>query len=51
MLDQAWVGVDVGTDHHWAAAVDADGRLLVDVDGAEHVVSAGDVVHVRPAAD
>ena len=29
MLDQAWVGVDVGKDHHWAAAVDADGRVLL----------------------
>jgi transposase len=29
VLDQAWVGVDVGTDHHWAAAVDADGRVLL----------------------
>ena len=33
-----------------ARALDADGRLLVDADGAEHPVSAGDVVHVRPAA-
>ena len=29
MLDQAWVGVDVGKDHHWAAAVDADGQVLL----------------------
>ncbi|MFL6226044.1 MAG: IS110 family transposase [Actinomycetes bacterium] len=29
LLDQAWVGVDVGKDHHWAAAVDADGQVLV----------------------
>jgi transposase len=29
VLDQAWVGVDVGKDHHWAAAVDADGRVLL----------------------
>jgi hypothetical protein len=29
VLDQAWIGVDVGTDHHWAAAVDADGRVLL----------------------
>lgn len=34
-----------------ATALDADGRLLVDADGVEHAVSAGDVVHVRPAAD
>lgn len=32
-----------------AIGLDADGRLLVEADGAEHVVSAGDVVHVRPA--
>lgn len=31
-----------------ARALDADGRLLVDADGVEHAVSAGDVVHVRP---
>jgi transposase len=29
VLDQAWVGVDVGKDHHWAAAVDADGQVLL----------------------
>jgi transposase len=29
LLDQAWVGVDVGKDHHWAAAVDANGQVLV----------------------
>jgi Transposase len=29
LLDQAWVGVDVGKDHHWAAAVDADGQVLL----------------------
>lgn len=32
-----------------ATALDADGRLLVEVAGTEHTVSAGDVVHVRPA--
>ncbi|WP_235559887.1 biotin--[acetyl-CoA-carboxylase] ligase [Microbacterium sp. Leaf159] len=32
-----------------AAALDADGRLLVRHDGVETAVSAGDVVHVRPA--
>jgi BirA family biotin operon repressor/biotin-[acetyl-CoA-carboxylase] ligase len=33
-----------------AVDVDGDGRLVVrDDDGAEHAVSAGDVVHVRPA--
>lgn len=31
-----------------ATAIDAEGRLLVLSDGAEHAVSAGDVVHVRP---
>lgn len=30
-----------------AASLDADGRLVVVVDGVEHAVSAGDVVHVR----
>ncbi|WP_164233493.1 biotin--[acetyl-CoA-carboxylase] ligase [Microbacterium hydrocarbonoxydans] len=34
-----------------ATSLDADGRLLVVADGAEHTVSAGDVVHVRPAED
>lgn len=33
-----------------ARALDADGRLLVDENGIAHPVSAGDVVHVRPAA-
>ncbi|PRB15155.1 biotin--[acetyl-CoA-carboxylase] ligase [Microbacterium sp. MYb62] len=32
-----------------ATAIDADGRLLVVAEGVEHAVSAGDVVHVRPA--
>jgi len=32
-----------------ATALDADGRLIVTSDGTEHVVGAGDVVHVRPA--
>lgn len=32
-----------------ATGLDADGRLLVAVDGAVQAVSAGDVVHVRPA--
>ncbi|REJ07600.1 biotin--[acetyl-CoA-carboxylase] ligase [Microbacterium bovistercoris] len=31
-----------------AIRLDADGRLVVEADGAEHPVSAGDVVHVRP---
>lgn len=30
-----------------AAALDGEGRLVVDIDGEAHVVSAGDVVHVR----
>lgn len=29
--------------------LDAEGRLVVEVDGIAHPVSAGDVVHVRPA--
>lgn len=32
-----------------ATALDAQGRLLVSADGSEHAISAGDVVHVRPA--
>lgn len=32
-----------------ATALDADGRLVVLSDGVDTVVSAGDVVHVRPA--
>lgn len=32
-----------------ATAIDHDGRLVVHADGTEHAVSAGDVVHVRPA--
>lgn len=33
-----------------AVSLDADGRLIVRADGDDHAVSAGDVVHVRPAA-
>lgn len=32
-----------------ATAIDANGRLLVESDGVEHPISAGDVVHVRAA--
>ena len=32
-----------------ATALDSQGRLLVSVDGSERAISAGDVVHVRPA--
>lgn len=32
-----------------ATALDRAGRLLIDADGQQHAVSAGDVVHVRPA--
>lgn len=32
-----------------AVSLDRDGRLVVLADGVEHAVSAGDVVHVRPA--
>ena len=34
-----------------ATALDREGRLLVSVDGVEHAISAGDVVHVRPAGN
>lgn len=34
-----------------ASAIDAEGRLLVEAEGREHAVSAGDVVHVRPAGN
>ena len=40
------VGGDVIGD---AVDVDADGRLVLDVDGARQVVSVGDVIHLRPA--
>jgi hypothetical protein len=29
VLDRVWVGVDVGKQHHWVAAVDGEGRVLV----------------------
>lgn len=32
-----------------AVGIDEEGRLVVDADGVEHPVAAGDVVHVRPA--
>lgn len=32
-----------------ATGIDAEGRLLVESEGLEHAISAGDVVHVRPA--
>ena len=32
-----------------ATGLDGEGRLLVIADGVEHAISAGDVVHVRPA--
>jgi BirA family biotin operon repressor/biotin-[acetyl-CoA-carboxylase] ligase len=32
-----------------ATSLDSHGRLLVSADGSTHAVSAGDVVHVRPA--
>lgn len=34
-----------------ATGLDVDGRLLVDVDGRQQPISAGDVVHVRPVSD
>lgn len=34
-----------------AAGVDPDGRLLIQAGGTETPVSAGDIVHLRPAAD
>jgi len=44
------VRVEMHGTHHVgvARAVDAAGRLILEVDGEDHVVSAGDVVHVRP---
>lgn len=33
-----------------ASSIDSDGRLIVRSAGQEHAISAGDVVHVRPAA-
>ena len=32
-----------------ATAIDAEGRLVVASEGVDHAISAGDVVHVRPA--
>lgn len=29
MLDVAWVGVDVGKEHHWVVAEDAQGRVVL----------------------
>jgi transposase len=29
--DIAWVGIDIGKTHHWACAVDADGKKLLSV--------------------
>jgi Transposase len=29
VLDRVWVGVDVGKQHHWVAAVDGEGRVLL----------------------
>ena len=29
MLDQAWVGVDVGKEHHWVVAEDSQGRVVL----------------------
>ncbi|MEM9467307.1 MAG: biotin--[acetyl-CoA-carboxylase] ligase [Actinomycetota bacterium] len=31
-----------------AVDIDADGRLIIEADGDRHLVSAGDVVHLRP---
>jgi transposase len=28
VLDRVWVGVDVGKEHHWVVAVDAEGRVV-----------------------
>ena len=28
-VPQVWVGIDVGKEHHWAVAVDADGTTLL----------------------
>lgn len=47
------VRVELATESHEGEArgVDAAGRLVVDVGGAERVFAAGDVVHLRPAND
>jgi hypothetical protein len=29
VLDQAWVGVDVGKEHHWVVAEDSEGRVVL----------------------
>jgi transposase len=29
LLDQVWVGVDVGKEHHWVVAVDAEGQVVL----------------------
>ena len=29
VLDRVWVGVEVGKQHHWVAAVDGEGRVLL----------------------
>ena len=34
-----------------ATALDSEGRLVVSVDGEQQAISAGDVVHVRPAGN
>jgi BirA family biotin operon repressor/biotin-[acetyl-CoA-carboxylase] ligase len=31
-----------------ATSIDASGHLIVQVDGSDHVIVVGDVVHVRP---
>ncbi|MGM7697423.1 biotin--[acetyl-CoA-carboxylase] ligase [Microbacterium sp. A84] len=38
---------DGSTLHGRATRLEMDGRLVVDVDGVEHLVAAGDVVHAR----
>ena len=40
---------DGGSFSGVASGIDAEGRLRITADGAEHVVAAGDIEHIRPA--
>jgi BirA family biotin operon repressor/biotin-[acetyl-CoA-carboxylase] ligase len=40
---------DGGSFSGVASGIDAEGRLRISADGAEHVVAAGDIEHIRPA--
>ena len=41
---------DGGSFSGVATGIDAEGRLRITADGAEHVVAAGDIEHIRPAS-